>query len=195
MYTKRELEQLLSEFNQGTPLSGLEDKLGRTAYGIALKLQRLAREHPRIWNQKKVADYIRAEIRKHKGEVKGQKERWRARRRGEHVEPPQYKQRVVAQQYIDGEERQRQQSRQYRKQHKGMWKKFGNYLANILSTYPRYKQDAAMELEIHPSSLSHYLAGNIKPSKPFLLRVSRRFNVPYQTLQNLVSYETPRVNI
>lgn len=177
-YTSQELEQILFEFNLGTPLSILETKFGRSAYGIALKMRALSKQYPNIWNPEKVAEYTRREIKKHKGNIKEHKRRWHARKRGE---------------YVKGYERvsicaadKKQYAKIYREQNKGRWKEFGTYLTDLLNRYSGYKKEAAAELGIHPSLLSHYLAGNRRPSEDFLIRISERFDVPYETLLALI---------
>ena len=65
------MEQLLFEFNLGTPLSELAAHIGRTPYGVALKVRELSREYPDTWNPRKVAGYTRGEIKRHKGDTSG----------------------------------------------------------------------------------------------------------------------------
>lgn len=56
-YSQKELELLLLQFNQEMPLSRLEIKLGRSAYGIIQKIQSLSGQDPDTWNPSKVREY------------------------------------------------------------------------------------------------------------------------------------------
>jgi len=80
----------------------------------------------------------------------------------------------------------RENGKRYRKEHKGEWKEFGNYLDTLLANSNGTKKNTAEELGIHPSLLSHYLAGNRKPNEEFLRRLSKRFDVAYQDLRDLI---------
>jgi len=156
-YSSRELEKIVGGFKLGTSLSELEKKLsGRTAYGIALKIRKLSKEYPNEWNPQKVADYTRGEIRKHKGDIKAQKKKYRAKQRGENVEN-------------GAPVKELQNSNLWL--YNPVWNEVTAYLREFLLVYDGNKEQFAEELGIHPSSLSHYLAGRRKPTGNVLGRM------------------------
>ena len=80
-YTPRELERALNYIEKGIPLEKASLKLDRTSCGLAYKLFYLSQENPRLYNPEKIWDYVRHEIRKYRGDVKGQKKRWHERQK------------------------------------------------------------------------------------------------------------------
>ncbi len=82
-YSPEELAQALLSLNSGVPLKELAKLLDRSAYGIALKMRMLSRRDAATWDPEKVAEYTRREIKRHKGDLLGQKRRWHARQRGD----------------------------------------------------------------------------------------------------------------
>ena len=80
-YTVRELERALNYMELGVPLEKASLKLNRTPCGLAYKLFYLSQENPGLYNPERIWDYVRIEIRKHRGDVKGQKKRWHERQK------------------------------------------------------------------------------------------------------------------
>lgn len=74
---------------------------------------------------------------------------------------------------------------EYREQNKGQWEDFARYLDGLIQGYDS-KKAAATYLGISQSSLQYYLSGNRKPGRRFLLNMSEKFNLPYETLNALV---------
>lgn len=178
-YTSEELKKLLVILNSGTPFSELEDKLkeekiNRLVYGVIQKFRRLSKKDPETWNPEKSAEYTREWQKqwyeKHKDKAYEYIEAW----------------------YNQHKDDAKDSYAQWRLKNKGKWQKFGNYLADLLKErYIRdgvkwYKVKAAKELGIHPSLLSHYLAGNRKPSEKILRSISETYNEPYETLEALI---------
>lgn len=58
-YSLEEIGLLLDEFNQGTPLSGIECKLNRPSGGIASKILSLSEEDPDTWSPEIAKEYKR----------------------------------------------------------------------------------------------------------------------------------------
>ena len=129
-------------------------------------MRKLARQNPYKWNPKKVWEYTRDEIKKHKGDKKAQKRRYRARERGEIAE------------YVYKREPPAQLLRIN-------WKEFVKYLKGFLRVYDGSKEQFADELYIHPTLLSHYLAGRKIPNGEIIGRIFEIFrdecpeDVPY----------------
>ncbi|MEK6983853.1 MAG: helix-turn-helix transcriptional regulator [Nanoarchaeota archaeon] len=160
-YSSRELEKIIVGFKLDTSLPDLEKKLsGRTAYGIALKIRKLSKENPHKWNPQKVADYSRDEIRKHKGDIKAQKKRYKARQRGEYVEY--------------GASLKVETNRQLQALNPD-WKQLIPYLRDFLVLYNGNKEQFAEELGIHPSVLSRYLAEKARPNEEILKKMLNIF--------------------
>jgi len=118
-YTPTELENILRKYGL-VSLHELAAEVSRSPYGIALKMRELSEQEPYRWNPEKVAEYTREEIKKHKGDVKAQKRRWRARK---------YRTQPV--------NKTRERMKRYRETNEGMWKEFGNYLGDLLILPPR----------------------------------------------------------
>ena len=80
-YSSKNLEKILKEFTLGTSLYKLARDLDRSPYGIAVKINNLSEKYPNIWNPREVKEYTRDEMRKHKGDTKNQKKRWKLKER------------------------------------------------------------------------------------------------------------------
>ena len=80
-YTPRELERALNYIEKGIPLEKASIRLGRTSCGLAYKLFYLSEKNPELYNPEKIWDYAGYEIRKHRGDILGQKKRWRERQK------------------------------------------------------------------------------------------------------------------
>ncbi|MBI2647654.1 hypothetical protein HYW99_04195 [Candidatus Woesearchaeota archaeon] len=159
-YTQKELEKIMAEFESDIPLSKLEGELkGRSAYGIALKMRSLSMDCPNQWDPSKVAGYTRDEIRRHKGAIKAQKRRYRARKKVELIGYAEF----------------REQLKKQEQSLKINWIEFIQYLKEFLRLYEGNKEQFAEEIFIHPSLLSHYLAGRRKPSDEVLARMFDKF--------------------
>ena len=153
-YRNQELERILSEFKSNATLSDLGSKVGRTPYSIALKMRKLAKQYPEKWKPTEVAQYTSTEMKKHKGDIRAQKRRYRARKRGE---DPEYKRELYVQ------------------PPKINWQKFRDYLEDFMRDYLYTKKEFADEMGIHPSLLSHYLSGRRKPNNQFFIYLSEEY--------------------
>lgn len=163
-YTKAELQKMAYGLGYGMPLSALGIELDRTPYGIAAKMRSLSARYPDVWNPKEVTEYTRSEMEKHKGRgnVKEHKEPRRARKRQQST----------------------QALHEQREQRKSNQKRFPPYLKEFLNSYQGTYEEFAAEMSVHPSLVSHYLAGRKGPSRKFLERMSGRFSIPYETLES-----------
>ncbi|MEK6936304.1 MAG: hypothetical protein AABW67_05950 [Nanoarchaeota archaeon] len=80
-YTTRELERALKYIEKGVPLEKASLRLNRTPCGLAYKLFYLSQENPILYNPEKIWDYVRIEVRKYRGDIRGQKKRWNERQK------------------------------------------------------------------------------------------------------------------
>lgn len=162
-YTAQELEQILSEFESGTSLTDLGEKLNRSPYGVALKMIALSEQDPSTWDPMSVNQYTRQEITAHKGDVKGQNKRWRAR----HGSKPRGAHAIWLAGVKDDID----------------WGWFRTYLTGVLSAYFGTKQAFACELHTHPSELSRYLSGERNPSYRFFREMAEFIHIPYESFE------------
>lgn len=154
-YLPQELEKLLSELDSEKPIFEVAYNHDRSPYGIALKLRQLSRKCPSVWDLENIGEYTRREIKKHGGDRRGQKKRWKARQRGGLQRSPQYTKLKINRE------------------------RFRKYIEDILCNYDT-QNEFASEIGIHPSSLSHYLSGRTIPSVENLKKMSKVFGVPYE---------------
>ena len=164
-YTKRyepkELEIILQEFERETPLHTLADKLNRSSYGVAIKMINLSNADPETYDPETIRRYTREEIRKHRGDVKAQRKRWKLRQKGKRVKQGEE---VHTQQVIPPEID---------------VPKFRAYLCDFAGSFPS-KQECAGHLGIHKSQLSRYLH-RVAPSERLLRRLCELQQVDYDT--------------
>ena len=169
-YTSQEIEQLLAQFNQETPLSELELMLNRTALGIAGKILSLSKKDPATWDPEKAKRYFRdwnRECYRHYYHEKGGKEKSRQRKE---------RSKAAISLYFE----------QWYSQHKGKYRKSADRLRLIIEeNYNGTLKELAEMLGIHSASLGNYLQGNRKPRDGILNKMSKILNMPYTELKGL----------
>lgn len=162
-YKPIELERMLSAFQSGMPLEKIKIKR-RTLYGLALKILSLSEQQPDIWTPAKVKEYTKRERRKHRGNIRGQKRRYKMRQRGLNVELKNDEGKPSFFSFLNEINR----------------PKFGEYLCKLLSAYKGLKQTFASEHEIHPSQLSRYLSGKSVPTRDFFRKLADKSCLSYE---------------
>ena len=203
-YKTKELETLLSGFRLHTPLFELESQLDRSGLGIFHKMRILSKKDPETWNPNKVREYRRELWEQYKRDLwrqwyyeRGGKEKvmryyqthWGKVREQQRLYREQNREKIrkMKQEWNRiNKEKKKKEWRQWYYQNKRRWQRFGNVLATLISEYNGSKSECARELGTSLSSLLHYSAGNKKPPEKFLKKVSERFDVSYQTLQDLL---------
>lgn len=163
-YSSQELETLQRELQLGAPLSELEVKLGRTAYGIAAKLYKLSRQEPNNWNSQRAREFLAAHQRGSYQKYRNRLVEYHRRYRQEH------------------EGKIRKIHKKHDKNRKGKWLRFGNYLSQLISNYKGNREQVALQLEIKEGSLNKIIRGDRRPGKELLARMSSIFQVPYETM-------------
>jgi len=113
----------------------------------------LSKEYPETFNPERVRAYARPELRKHRGNEKEQKRRYKLRK-------------------SDCKELDEREGIN--------WKRFFKYLKSFISSYNRKKQDFAYATGIHPSLLSKYPSRERAPSAIFLRRFSELAGISHQ---------------
>ncbi len=193
-YTHQELDQLLLGVNLNTPISELEAKLGRPASGIIWKMRVLSQQDPNKWNYA----YVLACERQYAKQRKYPRGQYYQDNKAEMLKKAKiyYNQHKKEIRKYQKEYQKRQKEhhpeeiklyhRQYYQNNKGKWKIFGDYLFQLLKDADKTWKEISSELKVDNSTLSHYLSGNKKPTKKFIVKMSKRFNISREKLQDLL---------
>jgi|GEM_PF-6579912 len=191
-YSEREKEKLLYAFVSGDPLSCISKGLGRSPSSVVNALKKLSGEDPGTWDPEKVKGYVSEcfhDWYHNRGGKESKAEYYRMRKEEIMNRQKERKDKAAgirSKYYRKNREKVKASQKEWRVKNNGKWKKFGRYLEGIVKEHGGFKNAFASEMGIHPTLLSHYIAGNRKPKDSFIERISERFGVSQEGLRSML---------